>query len=156
MFSTRKGMCASPPDSAEACVRPLLLPCFCASALALAGLTVADPALARSPYDGAWSGVVMTRGGACESGMRYGVQIVNGQVVGGEGGASVQGRVGPSGAVSVAVQAGGQWANGSGRLGSTHGGGVWRGQGSAGACQGTWAAQRVGGGAVAQAERPGR
>src|ERR1700752_4967953 len=100
MFSTSKGMIASPPGSAERRVRPLLRTCLRASALALAGLTVADPAFARSPYDGAWSVVVMTRGGACQSGMRYGVQIVNGQVVGGEGGASVQGRVGPSGAVS--------------------------------------------------------
>ena len=153
MCNTSKEMGATRRDSAE--VRSLLRGSLCASAFILAGLTVADPALARSSYDGAWSVVVMTRGGACQSGMRYGVQIVNGQVVGGEGGASVQGRVAPSGAVSVAVQAGGQWANGSGRLGSTHGGGVWRGQGSAGACQGTWAAQRVGG-AQAQAEGPGR
>jgi hypothetical protein len=128
MCNTSKEMGSTRRDSAE--VRSLLRGSLCASAL-LAGLTVADPALARSSYDGAWSVVVMTRGGACQSGMRYGVQIVNGQVVGGEGGASVQGRVAPSGAVSVAVQAGGQWANGSGRLGSTHGGGVWRGQGSA-------------------------
>ena len=156
MFSTSKAMIVSTPNGGEGMVRMRVRTCLCASALLLAGLTLADPALARSPYDGAWSVVVMTRGGACESGMRYGVQIVNGQVVGGEGGASVQGRVAPSGAVSVSVQAGGQWANGSGRLGSTHGGGVWRGQGSAGACQGTWAAQRVGGGAQTQAERPGR
>ena len=27
----------------------------------------------------------MTRGGACQSGLRYGVQIVNGQVIGGVG-----------------------------------------------------------------------
>jgi hypothetical protein len=156
MLSTRKGMIASKSDSGEAMLRPHLRSCLCASALLLAGLTVADPAFARSPYDGAWSVVIMTRGGACESGMRYGVQIVNGQVVGGEGGASVQGRVAPSGAVSVAVQAGGQWARGSGRLSMSSGGGAWRGQGSAGACQGTWAAQRVGGAAQAQVERPGR
>jgi hypothetical protein len=156
MFSTRKGMIASKPDSGEGMLRPHLRSGLCACALVLGGLTVADPAFARSPYDGAWSVVVMTRGGACESGMRYGVQIVNGQVVGGEGGASVQGRVAPSGAVSVAVQAGGQWARGSGHLSMSRGGGAWRGQGSAGACQGTWVAQRVGGAAQAQAERPGR
>jgi hypothetical protein len=160
MFSTRKGMIASKiaskPEGGEAMLRPHLRSGLYACALVLAGLTVADPAFARSPYDGAWSVVVMTRGGACQSGMRYGVQIVNGQVVGGEGGASVQGRVAPSGAVSVAVQAGGQWARGSGRLSMSSGGGAWRGQGSAGACQGTWAAQRVGGAAQAQVERPGR
>jgi len=48
---------------------------------------------------------------------------------------SVQGRVAPNGAVRVAVQAGGQWANGSGHLSMTRGGGVWRGQGSAGYCK---------------------
>ena len=157
MFSTRMRMIASKPKDGISMRGLGLRTCLCASALVLAGMTVADPALARSPYDGAWSVVVMTRGGACQSAMRYGVQIVNGRVVsGGEGGASVQGRVAPGGAVRVAVQAGDQWANGSGRLGMTRGGGVWRGQGSAGACQGTWAAQRVGYGAQAQAERPGR
>ena len=65
----------------------------------------------------------MTRAGACESGIRYGVQIVNGQVVSAAGGgADVRGHVGPSGAVAVHVQAGGQWANGSGRLSMAHGG----------------------------------
>jgi len=38
----------------------------------------------------------------------------------------------------------------------SRGGGVWRGQGSAGACRGTWVAQRVGYDAQAQAQRPGR
>ena len=88
---------------------------------------------------------------------RYGVQIVNGQVVSAAGGgADVRGHVGPSGAVAVHVQAGGQWANGSGRLSMAHGGGVWRGQGSSGACQGTWVAQRSGYGAQAEAPQPQR
>jgi hypothetical protein len=100
--------------------------------------------------------VINTRGGACESGVRYGVQIVNSRVVSGGEGANVQGRVAPNGAVRVAVQAGGQWANGSGHLSMTRGGGVWRGHGSAGYCQGTWVAQRTGYGAKAQAEVPGR
>ena len=153
MCNTRKEMIASEPGSAEG--RSLLRRCLCASALILAGLTVADPAFARSPYDGAWSVTVMTRGGACEPVSRYGVQISNGTVTAGEGGAAVQGRVSPGGAVSVAVQAGGQSASGSGHLNLARGSGVWRGQGSAGACQGTWVAQRVGG-AQAQAEGPGR
>ena len=154
MFSTSKGMIASTPDSGDGIVRTLLRTCLCASALVLAGLTVADPALARSPYDGAWSVTVMTRGGACEPTSRYGVQISNGMVMAGDGGAAVQGRVSPGGAVSVSVQAGGQSASGSGHLNLARGSGVWRGQGSAGARQGTWVAQRVGGGAQAQAEGP--
>jgi len=146
MFSTSKEMIASKPGSGEGTLRLQLRTCLFASALILAGLTVADPALARSPFDGAWSVVVMTRRGACESGIRYRVQIINGEVAGGEGGASVQGRVAPSGAARVSVQAGGQWANGSGRLRMSRGGGGWRGQGKAGACQGIWVAQRVRGG----------
>jgi hypothetical protein len=127
--------------------------CVQAAVLALVG--IAGPALAQSAYDGSWSVVITTRGGACESGIRYGLQIVNGQVVSAAGGAAdVRGRVSPSGAVAVSVQSGGQWANGSGHLNRASGGGVWRGQGSAGACSGTWAAQRMGYGA--QAELPGR
>ena len=75
-------------------------------------------------------------GGACEPTSRYGVQISNAVVMAGDGGAAVQGRVSPGGAVSVAVQAGGQSASGSGHLNLARGRGVWRGQGSAGACQG--------------------
>ena len=93
MFSTSKEMIASTPGSGGGMVRVQLRTCLCASALILAGLAVADPALARSPYDGAWSVTVMTRGGACEPTSRYGVQISNGVVMAGDGGAAVQGRV---------------------------------------------------------------
>jgi hypothetical protein len=75
MFSTSKEMIASTPGSGGGMVRVQLRTCLCASALILAGLAIADPALARSPYDGAWSVTVMTRGGACEPTSRYGVQI---------------------------------------------------------------------------------
>jgi hypothetical protein len=75
--------------------------------------------------------------------IRYGAQIVNGMVINPAGGpGQVQGRVSPNGAVRVTVQAGGQWASGSGHLNSSRDGGVWRGQGSAGVCQGTWTAER--------------
>jgi hypothetical protein len=76
--------------------------CVQAAVLALVG--IAGPALAQSAYDGSWSVVITTRGGACESGIRYGLQIVNGQVVSAAGGAAdVRGRVSPSGAVAVSV-----------------------------------------------------
>jgi hypothetical protein len=156
MFSTCKKAIASKPNGGNGTVRPQLRTCLYASALVLAGFAVADPAFARSPYDGAWSVTVMTRSGACEPTSRYGVQIYNGMVTAGGGGADVRGRVSPGGGVSVAVQAGGQSAMGSGHLNMTRGSGVWRGQGSAGACGGTWVAQRVGGGAQAEAEGPGR
>jgi hypothetical protein len=157
MFSTRKEMIASKHGNREGMVRPHVRTCLLASALALTGLTVAGPAHARSPYDGAWSVTVMTRGGACEAVSRYGVQISDGVVTAGGGGADVRGRVVPGGAVSVSVQAAGQSASGSGRLNLARGSGVWRGQGSAGACRGTWVAQRESGMQAAQAqgmERP--
>jgi hypothetical protein len=122
-----------------------------ASALAAGCMTIVAPAVARSAYDGDWSVVIATRGGACPPSVRYGVQIINGTVVNTSGQAQVQGRVSPNGAVRVTVQAGGQWASGSGRLSSTRGGGVWRGQGNAGFCQGTWVAERSG----VQAQGPG-
>jgi hypothetical protein len=125
-----------------------------ASALALACVTVAGPAVAQSRFDGNWSVVIMTRGGACQSGLRYGVQIVNGQVIGGGGGADVRGSVGPHGGVAVQVSAGGQSASGSGHLNMMSGGGVWRGQGNAGYCTGTWVAQRTGGYAAQAMQGP--
>jgi hypothetical protein len=91
-----------------------------------------------------WSVAINTHRGACQSGLRYGMQILNGHVVSAAGGAAyVRGIVNPGGAVRVSVQSGGQWANGSGRLGVATGGGVWHGQGNAGPCSGTWSAQRM-------------
>jgi hypothetical protein len=124
-----------------------------ASAFAVGCMTIAAPAIARTPYDGDWSVVIATRGGACPPSVRYGVQIINGMVTSGQ--AQVQGRVSPNGAVRVSVQAGGQSASGSGRLSSTRGGGVWRGQGNVGFCQGTWVAERSAGYA-AEAQVPRR
>jgi hypothetical protein len=125
----------------------LLYACLLPSALALAGT-----ARAQSAYDGNWSVVITTSGGSCEPTVRYGLEILNGQVVNPAGGAAdVQGRVDRRGAVQVTVRSGGEWAVGSGRLGRASGGGVWRGQGSSGFCDGTWAAERSGAAGVAEA-----
>ncbi|MDE1972824.1 MAG: BA14K family protein [Hyphomicrobiales bacterium] len=112
-------------------------------ALAIVCSAVAVPASAASKYDGDWSVVITTNNGACQPSVRYGIQIQNGQVIAGNGAASVDGRVTRVGTVMVNVQAGGQWAEGSGRLGKVSGSGIWQGQGSAGACDGTWVAQRA-------------
>jgi hypothetical protein len=125
-------------------------PALCVSVVALACTAITGPAFAATRYDGDWSVVIMTRSGACDPSIRYGVQINNGRVIAGSGGADVQGRVSPAGAVRVSVQSGGAWAQGSGRLGSVSGGGVWQGQGGSGACSGTWVAQRRGYGAQAE------
>jgi hypothetical protein len=113
--------------------------------LAAIASAVSATALARSPYDGAWSVQIMTRSGACDPSSRFGVQIINGRVVGpGGNGAAVGGQVSRAGAVSVSVREQGQWASGSGRLAGSRGSGFWRGQGSRGTCAGSWVAQRTG------------
>lgn len=117
--------------------------CLRITMVAIACGTLAVPASAATKYDGDWSVVISTSNGACQSSVRYGLQIQNGRVTAGNGQATVDGRVTQVGTVMVAVQAGGQWAQGSGRLGRVSGSGIWQGQGSAGACDGTWVAQRV-------------
>jgi hypothetical protein len=113
--------------------------------LAVIASAASAPALARTPYDGAWSVLIVTRSGACEPSSRFGVEIVNGRVMApGGNGAAVQGQVSRAGAVSVSVRAQGQFASGYGRLGGSRGSGRWRGQGSRGSCAGSWVAQRSG------------
>ena len=90
-------------------------------------------------FDGSWSVAINTRSGACEPNYRFGVQIINGNVVH-EGRAA--GRVSANGSVQVSISSGGQQAAGQGRLSRNFGTGVWRGYGSAGTCAGTWQAGR--------------
>jgi hypothetical protein len=111
--------------------------------LSLAYVFNATPALARTDFDGDWSIFIITREGACEATLRYGVKVVDGTVINDGGGiAAVRGQVTPRGAVRVIVRSGGQWANGSGHLSRNHGGGIWKGQGMSGTCAGTWMAER--------------
>jgi len=90
-------------------------------------------------FGGAWSVAIISRDCACEPQYRFGVRIINGNVVY-EG--ETTGRVLPNGSVQVAIAQGDQRANGQGRLSRDYGSGVWRGAGSAGACAGTWVAER--------------
>jgi hypothetical protein len=112
-------------------------------ALALASIpaTIAT-ADARTIFDGPWSVLIITNQGSCDRAYRYGVTIANGNVVYDGGGITMQGRVNRSGAVQVLVQAGSQWASGSGRLNRTRGAGIWSGQGMGGSCSGVWEAER--------------
>jgi hypothetical protein len=111
--------------------------------LALAAVGITSPSFARSSFDGDWSVVIQTRGGACPATIRYPVAITSGVVVNaGDAPASVRGRVAPNGGVRVTVQSGGASASGSGRLTATGGSGIWRGQSTSGMCEGTWQAQR--------------
>jgi hypothetical protein len=110
--------------------------------VAFASIAVPATAFAHTVYDGDWSVLILTRGGACEASVRYGVRIADGMIINGVGIATAQGRVARSGTVSVIVRSGDQWASGSGRLGRNRGGGTWRGQGGSGACRGSWVAER--------------
>jgi hypothetical protein len=84
--------------------------------------------------------LILTRRGACELSVRYGVQIADGMVINGGGIATVQGRVTRSGTVSVIVQSGNQWAK---AIAASAGiAAAARGQGTSGARYGTWVAER--------------
>jgi hypothetical protein len=143
MFSEITGVMAFIREYAAPLIKPRLHDWLLTSVLALAGVAVASPAFPRTIFDGDWSVLIVTHGGACDPAYRYGVQITDGTVINdGISVAAVQGRVTPTGAVRVTVRFGNQWADGSGRLNSNRGGGVWKGQGTSGTCNGTWQAER--------------
>lgn len=110
---------------------------------AAAAFLAPAPASARTPYDGQWSVLIVTKSGPCDAAYRYGLSVRDGQVFY-EGSASVNvsGRVAKNGAVTVRVSAGSQGASGTGRLSKATGGGDWKGIGSMGSCAGIWSAER--------------
>jgi hypothetical protein len=98
---------------------------------------------ASAAFDGRWSVVIGTRSGPCDPQYRFGVRIINGNITyEGGGAANAQGRVSPSGTVTVSVSSGPQSASGQGRLTRDYGTGTWRGQGPGGVCSGAWQAWR--------------
>jgi hypothetical protein len=107
-------------------------------------VSIAPPAAARTSFDGLWSVQIVTEQGGCDRGYRYPVAIVNGAVrhATNEGDPSfiIAGNVTPRGAVRVTVRRGDQFAEGSGRLSLSTGGGRWRSQ--TGGCSGYWTAER--------------
>jgi hypothetical protein len=115
------------------------------SPVAATATRAAPAAIAATAFDGSWSVVILTQSGPCDHAYRYGVRISNGDVVydGGEP-VGLQGHVAPNGSVRVSLSAGGQQADGQGRLSRTFGTGTWRGQGSGAACAGVWQAERRG------------
>ena len=141
MLSVSKALMASKarasysPKARRARLAILILVVACAA--------VAGPAFGGDVFDGDWSVLIVTQGGACDPAYRYGVRITDGTVINdGSSAAAVEGRVTPTGAVKVTVRSGNQWAGGSGRLNSNRGGGVWKGQSTSGTCSGTWEAER--------------
>jgi hypothetical protein len=107
----------------------------------LACVTLPPNARARTAFDGDWSVLISTGNGACAPSYRFGVQISEGAIIYQNAGVSLQGRVTPKGAVRVTVRSDSQSASGQGHLSMMRGGGVWRGQGSGGACSGSWLAE---------------
>ena len=106
---------------------------------------VESPVGIRGPYDGSWIVAINTESGPCDPQYQFGVQIINGNVVAEIGTpANLQGRVAPNGFVRVSVAAGGQQADGEGRMSRSVGTGTWRGQGPGGICAGNWEAVRRG------------
>jgi hypothetical protein len=124
-------------------------PLIClAAAAAAAGLVAADAAAARSPrrpspYDGAWSVVIITERGECDRAYRYSLNIRNNQIsYAGEFSFDIEGQVARNGRVRVSVSRGSQRAEGVGRLGYDYGAGVWQGSSPTGECGGRWEAER--------------
>jgi hypothetical protein len=102
----------------------------------------ATAAPARTVYDGTWSVLIVTQRGTCDRAYRYGVQIVNGQVIYGGGVVNLTGRVSSGGYVRVAVSSGSARASGSGRLNRNAGRGSWSGVSGNSRCSGYWEAER--------------
>ncbi len=101
-------------------------------------------ATARTQFDGAWSVLVVTDRGTCDRAYRYALHIDNGRVSYDNPSIGVSGHVDGAGRVRVALNAGGQSANGFGRLAGNYGRGSWSGRSSISQCSGHWEAERRG------------
>jgi hypothetical protein len=115
-----------------------------AGAAALIGIAaIATESPARTPFDGAWSVLIVTTRGDCDRAYRYGITIANGAIVYDGGVVNLYGRVSRSGHVRVTVTSGSARANGTGRLNRVAGRGGWSGVSSGNRCSGYWQAKRT-------------
>ena len=109
--------------------------------LVAASATVATTSSYAVPaYDGLWSVSIVTEKGDCDRGYRYPIRIQNGALAnaGNVTAVSINGKVQPTGAITVIVSSGSKSATGSGRLSGDLGEGHW----SGGECSGSWTAER--------------
>jgi hypothetical protein len=81
----------------------------------------APVATARTPFDGAWSVLIITDRGTCDRAYRYALRIADGQVYYEDPSFTVAGGVDGAGRVRVGVSAGGQSATGYGQLSGNYG-----------------------------------
>jgi hypothetical protein len=102
---------------------------------------VASSAQARSPFDGSWELVFVTRQGACDSTYDFSVNINDG-IVTHPNLVRFRGFVAHSGAVRASVTVQDKYASGSGKLTIKSGRGTWRGYSGNARCSGYWTAQR--------------
>src|ERR1700683_2531188 len=96
--------------------------------LVAASATVATTSSYAVPaYDGLWSVSIITEKGDCDRGYRYPIRIQNGALAsaGSVTAITINGKVQPTGAITVIVSAGSKSASGSGRLSGGLGGGAW-------------------------------
>jgi hypothetical protein len=116
-----------------------LLLCLMAAGCLLA---MACTAQARSPYDGSWDLVFMTKRGSCDASYNFTVNITNG-VITHPNLVRFRGYVARSGAVRASVTVQDKSASGSGRLSNASGRGTWSGYAGSARCSGYWTAQRI-------------
>ena len=112
--------------------------------LAAAWLWASPSAVASTRFDGAWSVLIVTDQGTCDRAYRYALRIADGRVYYDDPSFSVSGGVDGAGRVQVGLSAGGQSANGYGRLSGNYGEGSWSGHSSTSQCSGHWQAERRG------------
>jgi hypothetical protein len=110
--------------------------------LATAWLWASPSAVASTRFDGAWSVLIVTDQGTCDRAYRYALRIADGRVYYDDPSFSVSGGVDGAGRVQVGLSAGGQSANGYGRLSGNYGEGSWSGHSSTSQCSGHWQAER--------------
>jgi hypothetical protein len=110
--------------------------------LATAWLWASPSAVASTRFDGAWSVLIVTDQGTCDRAYRYALRIADGRVYYDDPSFSVSGGVDGAGRVQVGLSAGGQSANGYGRLSGNYGEGSWSGRSSTSQCSGHWQAER--------------
>jgi len=115
-----------------------------AAVLLGAVLWLGPPAIARSPFDGAWSVSIVTDVGECDRGYRYALRILNGRIYYDDPSFDISGQVNARGQVRVVVRRGQQQAVGTGRLSANYGQGSWSGSSPTARCSGHWEADRRG------------
>jgi hypothetical protein len=112
----------------------------------LAAALLSQPAaLARTPFDGLWSVLIITDVGECDRAYRYALSIRDGRIYYDvDPSFDISGRVRANGQVSVSLRRGQQQASGTGRLYGNSGAGRWSGRSPTMQCSGHWEAERRG------------